>query len=96
MKSVQLKRLVIINILIIVSALIVIGVLVFTTISNTLNDQFIYSNQLVLENGADLIEEFIKDNKDTVLDVAVDPEIQKALDYFQSGNDDIYNLNEYI
>lgn len=91
----QLKRLVIINILIIVSALIVIGVLVFTTISNTLNDQFIYSNQLVLENGADLIESFIKDNKNTVLDVAVDPEVQRVLDDFQRDNNNIYNLNEH-
>ena len=91
----QLKRLVIINILIIVTALVVIGVLVFTTISTTLNDQFIYSNQLVLENGADLIEAFIKENKDTVLDVAIDPEIQQSLDEFQDGNNRIVNLNEY-
>jgi len=91
----QLKRLVIVNILIIVAALIVIGLLVFTTISTTLNDQFIYSNQLVLENGASLIEEFIKDNKDTVLDVAVDPELQNALDEFQNGDNLFTNLNDY-
>lgn len=96
MGKVQLKRLVIVNILIIVSALIVIGVLVFTTISTTLNDQFIYSNQLVLENGVDLVEEFIKDNKDTVLDVAVDPEIQQVLDDFQNNSNGIHNLNDYI
>lgn len=91
----QLKRLVIINIFIIVTALIVIGVLVFSTINTTLNDQFIYSNQLVLENGADLIEEFIKDNKDTVLDVAIDPEIQKNLDAFQRKYSIINDLNNY-
>ncbi|MEX1378121.1 MAG: histidine kinase [Eubacteriales bacterium] len=91
----QLKGLVIINIFIIIAALIVIGILVFSTISTTLNDQFIYSNQLVLENGADLIEDFIKDNKDTVLDVAIDPEIQQNLDAFQSGKLDIYDLREY-
>ena len=91
----QLKKLVIVNILIIVSALIVIGVLVFTTISKTLNDQFIYSNQLVLENGVDLVEEFIKDNKDTVLDVAVDPQVQQVLNDFQNGSK-TNNLTEYI
>ena len=91
----QLKKLIIVNILIIVVALIIIGLLVFNTISTTLNDQFIYSNQLVLENGASLIEEFIKDNKDTVLDVAIDPELQMTLDEFQKGRFNFTDLRDY-
>ncbi len=80
----QLKKLILTNILIIVIALLILWLLVFTTINSTLKDQFIFSNQLVLRNGMDLIENFIKEGKDLVLDIAVDPDIQDGLDRFQA------------
>ena len=80
----QLKKLILTNILIIVIALLILWLLVFTTINSTLKDQFIFSNQLVLRNGVDLIENFIKEGKDLVLDIAVDPDIQDGLDRFQA------------
>ena len=92
----QLKRLVVTNILIIVTALAVIGILVFNTINTTLKNQFIHSNQLVLENGADLIEEFVKRNKDAVLNIAIDPFVQQQLDAFNKGNTNIADINDYV
>jgi two-component system sensor histidine kinase YesM len=92
----QLKKLVIINILISIGALILVGALVFSKINTTIKDQFIYSNRLVLENGNDLIESFIKKNKDTVLDIAINPTIQNELDMFQKENANIGNINSYI
>lgn len=92
----QLRKLVIINILISISALIIVGGLVFSTINTTIKDQFIYSNRLVLENGNDLIESFIKKNKDTVLDIVINPVIQEELDKFHEGDADIDNIVDYI
>ena len=92
----QLRKLVVINILISISALIIVGGLVFSTINTTIKDQFIYSNRLVLENGNDLIEAFIKKNKDTVLDIVIDPVIQNRLDEFHEDNVNIENIVTYI
>lgn len=92
----QLRKLVIINILISISALIIIGGLVFSTINTTIKDQFIYSNNLVLENGNDLIEAFIKKNKDTVLDIVINPVIQNELDKFYVDDANIENIVRHI
>lgn len=94
--NLQLRKLVIINILISISALIIIGVLVFSTINTTIKDQFIYSNNLVLENGNDLIEAFIKKNKDTVLEIVINPVIQNELDKFYHDDANIENIISFI
>ncbi len=92
----QLKKLVASNIVIIVAALAVIGLLVFSTISTTLKNQLVYSNQLVLENGAALLEDFIKRSKDAVLNIAIDPHVQSRLAEFHNGRTSIENIEKYV
>lgn len=89
------KRLVTTYILIIVVALSVIGALVFSIVNTTIKEQFIYSNQLILNNGVDLITEYIDDNKDIALDIVIDPSVQRYLDNFIDRSDLNFDISYY-
>ncbi len=90
------KRLVTTYILIIVLALSAIGALVFSIINTTIKEQFIHSNQLILNNGVDLIANFISENKDLTLDIAIDNGVQTYLDYYSNVGVLNIDVGKYI
>ncbi|GAA0179936.1 hypothetical protein SH2C18_27210 [Clostridium sediminicola] len=91
-----LKRLLITYILIINMAFFVIGAIVFNIVQSTVKEQYIYSNELILNNGVDLFAELLKENKDELLDIAIDNIVQDELDKFISGNRNIIDIEDYI
>ncbi|GMQ63623.1 sensor histidine kinase [Vallitalea maricola] len=91
-----LIRLLTTYILIIVMALLVTGTVVFDVLQNTVKEQYIYSNELILNNGADLLFQLVKENKDTLLDIAIDSVIQEECNKFVTGYRDIRDLEKYI
>ena len=98
------KRLLISYLLVILIALSFLGYVVFNQINTNFVDQVINSNQIILENGSNILSSFILKMKNLTLDISVNTELQDNLSRFSDGlpilkyrfmNEIIYK-NQYI
>lgn len=79
------KRLLISYLLVILIALSFLGYIVFNQINTNLVDQVINSNKIILENGSNILSDFMIGMKKLILDIAVNDKLQYNLSRFNNG-----------
>jgi len=98
------KRLLISYLLVIMIALSFLGYIVFNQINTNLVDQVIYSNRIILENGSNILSDYMIGIRGLILDIAINDKLQNNLSRFNNGlpilsnrymNQIIYD-NQYI
>lgn len=67
------------------SVLAILGLVVFNQINTSYKAQVIYSNEIILENGSKLLEDFITEMKKLTLEVAIHESVQNYLIMFYTG-----------
>ncbi len=79
------KRLLFSYLFVSMSVLAILGLVVFKQINTSYKDQVIYSNEIILENGSKLLDDFISSMKKLTLEVAIHDEMQDYLVMFNTG-----------
>ncbi len=79
------KRLLFSYLLVIMLALLFLGIIIYQQMNATLSEQVVHSNQIILENGRNIMGDYIMEMKDLVLDMAIHKKLQEYLNRFNTG-----------
>jgi two-component system sensor histidine kinase YesM len=79
------KRLLFSYLLVIMLALLFLGIVTYRQMNAALSEQVINSNQIILENGKNILMEYIMDMRDLVLDMTIHTKLQEYMNRFRMG-----------
>lgn len=93
-----LRKLLVTYIFVIIVTVLVVSSIVMNTISTTIENEVLKSNELVLDNGLKIFSNFIREMKSVLLDVAINDKIQNILREFSSSDNSLSteNINNVV